>query len=128
MESTSPTFSLIDFQTGKEKDYAYDLEDTILDLKRKVTKAEMYDDEEGTKVQLFWACVPLEDTELARNYVGKEEGIFAHFEDYPIDCKVDGGDTFVWFGKKRCVKLFAGDPAEKIKLSRSGNFAVMRSK
>ena len=128
MESTSPKISLIDFQTREEKAYFYDLEDTILDLKRKVTKAEKYDDEEGTKVQLYWACVPLEDTELARNYCDKEEGIFADFESYQVECKVEGGDTFVWYGKKNCVKLFPGDPPERIKLSRSGNFAVMRSK
>ena len=126
MESISATISLIDFQTGKEKAYAYDLEDTVLDLKRKVAKEENYDDEEGAKVQLFWAFLPLKDNELVSNYVDKEEGIFAHFENYPIACKADG-DTFIWLGKKKCVRLYAG-ATENIKLPRNGHFAVMRSK
>ena len=127
MESTiPPTISLIDFLKSKEKVYAYDPEDTILDLKRKVAKEEKYDDEEGAKVQLFWACIPLEDTELARNYAHKEEGIFVHFEDYPIACKATG-DTFIWLGKKKIVKLYAG-AEENIEIPRNGHFAVMRSK
>ena len=121
MASTIGNFSLIDIQTGTEKVYAYDPEkDTILDLKRKVAE------EEGAKVQLFWACFPLKDTELARNYVDKEEGIFVQFENYSIACKATG-DTFVWFGKKKCIKLFAG-AEENIKIPRNGHFAVMRSK
>ena len=120
MASTIGNFSLIDIQTGTEKVYAYDPEkDTILDLKRKVAE------EEGAKVQLFWACFPLKDTELARNYAHKEEGIFVHFENYPINCKADG-EIFVWLGKKKIVKLHAG-AEENIKLPRNGHFAVMRS-
>ena len=38
MASTNDNFSLIDIQTRKERVYAYDPEDTILDLKRKVAK------------------------------------------------------------------------------------------
>ena len=126
MESTTATLLLIDYQTGREKAYAYDPEDTILDLKRKVAKEEKYDDEEGAKVQLFWACFPLKDTELARNYVDKEEGIFVQFENYSIACKATG-DTFIWLGKKKCVKLYAG-AEENIEIPRNGHFAVMRSK
>ena len=126
MESTSPTLSLIDFLTGMEKVYAYELEDTILDLKRKIALKEKYDDEEGTKVQLFWACIPLKDNELVRNYAKKEEGIFVHFESYAVSCKATG-DIFLWLGKKKCIKLYA-DAEENIKLPRNGNFAVMRSK
>ena len=127
MASTIGNFSLIDIQKGTEKVYAYNPEkDTIVDLKRKVAKEEEYDDEEGAKVQLFWACFPLKDTELARNYAHKEEGIFVHFEDYPIACKATG-DTFIWLGKKKIVKLYAG-AEENIKIPRNGHFAVMRSK
>ena len=126
MESTIATLSLIDYQTGREKAYAYDPEDTILDLKRKVAKKEGYVDEKGDKVQIFWTCFPLKDTELARNYAHKEEGIFVHFENYPIQCKADG-DIFVWLGKKKIVKLFAG-AEENIPIPRNGHFAVMRSK
>ena len=126
MASTNGNLSLIDFQTGKEKVYAYDPEDTILDLRRKVAKAEDYNDEEGAKVKIFWTCFPLMDTELVKNYVNKEEGIFVHFENYPIACKATG-DTFVWLGKKKCIKLFAG-AEENIKIPRNGHFAVMRSK
>ena len=109
-----------------EKVYAYELEDTILDLKRKIALKEKYDDEEGTKVQLFWACIPLKDNQLVRDYVHKEEGIFIQFENYAIACKATG-DTFVWLGKKKCIRLYAG-ATEHIKLPRNGHFAVMRSK
>ena len=127
MESTiTPTISLIDFLTDKEKVYAYDPEDTILDLKRKIAQKEKYDDQEGAKIQIFWACIPLKNNELVRNYVEKEEGIFVHFESYAIACKATG-DTFIWLGKKKCVRLFAG-AIENIKLPRNGHFAVMRSK
>ena len=126
MESTNATFSVIDFQTGKEKAYVYDSEDTILELKRKIAKEENYEDEDGAKVQLFWACFPLKDTELARNYVDKEEGIFVQFKSYPTACKADG-DTFIWLGKKKCVKLYAA-AEENIPIPRNGHFTVMRSK
>ena len=126
MESTSPTISVIDLITSKEKKYAYALEDTILDLKRKITLKEKYDDTEGDKVQIFWACIPLKNNELVINYAGKDEGIFIHFETYAIACKATG-DIFVWLGKKKCVKLYAG-AEENIKIPRNGHFAVMRSK
>ena len=106
--------------------YAYDPEDTILDLKRKVAKKEGYVDEKGDKVQIFWTCLTLRDTELARNYAHKEEGIFVHFEEYSIACQATG-DIFVWLGKKKIVKLFAG-AEENIEIPRNGHFAVMRSK
>ena len=125
-ENTCKAFPLIDFTTREKLAYAYDPNDTILDLKRRVAKEEKFDDKDVAKVQLFWACIPLKDTELARNYAQKEEGIFVHFEDYPIACKATG-DTFIWLGKKKIVKLYAG-AEENIKIPRNGHFAVMRSK
>ena len=121
------TIQLIDFQTGMASDYQFDAEDTILDLKRKVAIAEQYDDDEWrTKVQIFWVCFPLKDTDLVKDFVDKEEGVFVHFEDYPIECKADG-DIFVWLGKRKCIKLYSG-ATETIEIPRNGHFAVMRSK
>ena len=116
--------SVIDFLTHDKETYTYTPEDTILDLKRTIAKEKGY--EYGTKIQILWAIVPLENHELVKDYIDKEEGIFVHFEDYLVECEATG-DTFVWLGKKKCIRLYAG-VSELLKLPMNGNFAVMRSK
>ena len=126
LESDDLKIKLIDSQTLEVEAFPYAPEDTILDLKHRVAHEKSYEDKEGTKIQLFWAFVPLKNNELVENYVNKEEGIFVHFEEYPVECKATG-NVFVWLGKKKCVRLYAG-VAENLPIPRNGHFAVMRSK
>ena len=111
----------------EKESYQFDLEDKIIDLKRKIAKVECCGDFE--KIEILWQCLPLDDDALVKD-VANEEDLYISFPTY-ADVKCEGGETLIFwkprFGRSRWIKLFPGH-SEVFKMPKNGKFAVMRSK
>ena len=124
--ANSNKINLINRRLGTVQDYAYDPNDTFGDLKSKIAEKADYTGKE--KVEVCLGPIVLNDEFLIKDFSDLDDlGLFIEFSSYPITCTTDK-DIFVWLGKKKCVKLYAGATKEVMKIPRNGHFAVTRSK